>query len=206
MKTPKRLFDFVDLMATHKPLENAVNSKVKGKWVGLSTPEVSEKGNILSAKLIAMGVMPGDKIAMISSTNRTEWVLADHAMSQIGAINVPIYPTISSADYAYIMNHAEVKFCFVSDQEVLEKVRKIESKCSTLENVFSFDKIKGCDTFRSLLSKKPTKAQLKEISTRKDAIEETEKYQPFRRVETRHMLAYHQAEIHQGLDQYRVGI
>ncbi len=174
MKTPKRLFDFVDLMATHKPLENAVNSKVKGKWVGLSTPEVSEKGNILSAKLIAMGVMPGDKIAMISSTNRTEWVLADHAMSQIGAINVPIYPTISSADYAYIMNHAEVKFCFVSDQEVLEKVRKIESKCSTLENVFSFDKIKGCDTFRSLLSKKPTKAQLKEISTRKDAIEETD--------------------------------
>ena len=171
MRTPKRLFDFIDIMATDKPLENAVNSKTSGEWVGLSTPEVSELGNKLSAKLLSMGVAAGDKIAMISSTNRTEWVLADHAMTQIGAINVPIYPTISSDDYAYIMNHAEVKFCFVSDSEVLDKVREIQSSCPTIENVFSFDTIEGCDTFESLLSEKPTKAQLKEIEARKKAID-----------------------------------
>ena len=174
MRTPKRLFDFIDIMATNKPLENAVNSKTTGAWVGLSTPEVSELGNNLSAKLLSMGVAAGDKIAMISSTNRTEWVLADYAMTQIGAINVPIYPTISSDDYAYIMNHAEVKFCFVSDSEVLDKVREIQSSCPTIENVFSFDTIEGCDTFESLLSEKPTKAQLKEIEARKKAIDEAD--------------------------------
>ncbi len=174
MRTPKRLFDFIDIMATNKPLENAVNSKTTGAWVGLSTPEVSELGNNLSAKLLSMGVAAGDKIAMISSTNRTEWVLADYAMTQIGAINVPIYPTISSDDYAYIMNHAEVKFCFVSDSEVLDKVREIQSSCQTIENVFSFDTIEGCDTFESLLSEKPTKAQLKEIEARKKAIDEAD--------------------------------
>ncbi len=174
MRTPKRLFDFIDIMATNKPLENAVNSKTTGAWVGLSTPEVSELGNNLSAKLLSMGVVAGDKIAMISSTNRTEWVLADYAMTQIGAINVPIYPTISSDDYAYIMNHAEVKFCFVSDSEVLDKVREIQSSCPTIENVFSFDTIEGCDTFESLLSEKPTKAQLKEIEARKKAIDEAD--------------------------------
>ena len=172
MRTPKRLFDFIDIMATEKPLENAVNSKTTGEWVGLSTPEVSELGNKLSVKLLSLGVMAGDKIAMISSTNRTEWVLADHAMTQIGAINVPIYPTISSDDYAYIMNHAEVKFCFVSDIEVLEKVREIQSNCPSIENVFSFDTIDGCDAFESLLGEHPTEAQLQEIEARKEAIHE----------------------------------
>ena len=174
MKTPKRLFDFIDIMATDKPLENAVNSKTTGQWVGLSTPEVRELGNNLSAKLLSLGVTAGDKIAMISSTNRTEWVLADYAMAQIGAINVPIYPTISSDDYAYIMNHAEVRFCFVSDIEVLDKVREIQSNCSKIENVFSFDKIEGCYAFENLLTKKPTKAQLHEIEARKEAIDEAD--------------------------------
>ena len=174
MRTPKRLFDFIDIMATDKPLENAVNSKTSGDWVGLSTPEVSELGNKLSAKLLSMGVGAGDKIAMISSTNRTEWVLADHAMTQIGAINVPIYPTISPDDYAYIMNHAEVKFCFVSDIEVLDKVREIQSNCPSIENVFSFDTIEGCEAFETLLSEQPTKAQLQEIEARKDAISEAD--------------------------------
>tara|TARA_B100000989_G_scaffold129011_1_gene95807 strand:+ start:610 stop:2385 length:1776 start_codon:yes stop_codon:yes gene_type:complete len=172
MKTPKRLFDFIDIMATDKPLENAVNSKTTGQWVGLSTPEVRELGNNLSAKLLSLGVAAGDKIAMISSTNRTEWVIADFAMAQIGAINVPIYPTISSDDYAYIMNHAEVRFCFVSDIEVLDKVLKIQSNCPKIENVFSFDKIEGCNAFENLLTKKPTKAQLQEIQLRKKVIRE----------------------------------
>jgi long-chain acyl-CoA synthetase len=174
MRTPKRLFDFIDIMATDKPLENAVNSKTTGQWVGLSTPEVKELGNNLSAKLLSLGVAAGDKIAMISSTNRTEWVLADYAMAQIGGINVPIYPTISSDDYAYIMNHAEVKFCFVSDSEVLDKVREIQSDCPKIENVFSFDKIEGCDTFEALLTDQPTKAQLQEIQGRKEAIHEAD--------------------------------
>lgn len=170
MKTPKRLFDFIDLMAEHRSLDHAVNSKVKGKWVGLSTEELKEQGDRCSAGLLNLDVAAGDKIAMISSTNRTEWVLADFGMSQIGAINIPIYPTISSEDYAYILNHAEATYCFVSDKEVLEKVRTIESKCPKLKGVYSFDKIKGCDHFNSLLSKKPTKAQTKEIEARKAAI------------------------------------
>jgi len=170
METPKRLFDFIDLMAKHRPLDNAVNSKVGGKWVGLSTKEVKEQGDRCSAGLLNLGVSAGDKIAMISSTNRTEWVLADFGMSQIGAINIPIYPTISSEDYAYILNHAEATYCFVSDKEVLEKVRAIESQCPNLKGVYSFDNIKGCDPFTSLLFKKPTEAQLTEIENRKAAI------------------------------------
>jgi len=170
MKTPKRLFDFIDIMATHRSLDDAVNSKVKGKWVGLSTVEVKNQGDRCSAGLLNLGVEAGDKIAMISSTNRTEWVIADFGMSQIGAINIPIYPTISSEDYAYILNHAEATYCFVSDKEVLGKVRAIEAQCPKLKGVYSFDNIKSCKQFKSLLSKKPTKAQAEEIESRKAVI------------------------------------
>lgn len=170
MTTPKCLFDFIDLMASHQSLDNAVNSKSNGVWVGLSTKEVKHQGDCCSAGLLELGVKPGDKIAMISSTNRTEWVLADFGMSQIGAINVPIYPTISSEDYAYILNHAEATLCFVSDTEVLEKVRAIESQCPNLKGVYSFDIITGCDSFSSLLEKKPTKAHISEIESRKASI------------------------------------
>lgn len=171
MKTPKRLFDFIDLMAEHRSLDNAVNSKVNGEWVGLSTKEVKEKGDRCSVGLLNLGVTAGDKIAMISSTNRTEWVLADFGMSQIGAINVPIYPTISSEDYAYILNHAEVTCCFVSDEEVLGKVREIESKCPSLKNIFSFDDINGCDNFEALLAIEADEAAQAEIDKRKKAID-----------------------------------
>lgn len=170
MKTPQKLFDFIDLMAKHRPLDNAVNAKVKGEWTGLSTKEVKEQGDRCSAGLLHLGVAPGDKIAMISSTNRTEWVLADFGMSQIGAINIPIYPTISSEDYAYILNHAEATYCFVSDKEVLEKVRAIESQCPNLKGVYSFDKIEGCTHFNTLLANKATKEQHSEIESRKAAI------------------------------------
>lgn len=170
MTTPKRLFDFIDIMAQERPMENAVNSKTTGEWVGLSTKEVKALGNNLSAKLLSMGIVAGDKIAIISTTNRTEWVLTDFALSQIGGINVPIYPTISSEDYAYILNHAEVKLCFVSDVDVLDKIRVIEKDCPTLEGVFSFDEIDGCTHFEPMLNTAPTKEQQKEIKTRKDAI------------------------------------
>ena len=174
MKTPNRLFDFIDLMAAHHPLENAVNSKIKGEWIGLSTQEVKEKGNCCSAGLLELGIKAGDKIAIISTTNRTEWVLADFGLSQIGAINVPIYPTISSEDYAYILNHSESKLCFVSDREIFDKVRSISDQCESLEGVYSFDSIEGCENFEKLLTNKPSKEQLAEIKTRKENIQEEE--------------------------------
>ncbi|MEK9530466.1 MAG: AMP-binding protein [Flavobacteriaceae bacterium] len=170
MRMPTRLFDFVDIMAQECPIDNAVNSKTTGSWVSLSTDEVKALGDNLSAKLLSMGVAAGDKIAIIATTNRTEWVLTDFALSQIGAINVPIYPTISSQDYAYILNHAEVKLCFVSDVEVLDKIRVIEKDCPTLEAVFSFDQIDGCAHFEPLLESRPTDEEKTKIEESKAAI------------------------------------
>ncbi len=98
----------------------------------------------MSRGLLALGVKPGDKIALISSANRTEWNIMDLAILQIGAINVPIYPTISESDYKYIFNHAEVKYCFLSDAELFEKANAIQDEVKSLKRIYSFEKIKDC--------------------------------------------------------------
>ena len=54
-----------------------------------------------------MGIQKDDKIALISSNNRTEWNIMDIGILQTGAQNVPIYPTIAEEDYEYILNHSE---------------------------------------------------------------------------------------------------
>ena len=88
---------------------------------GLFNQGSKTKGDSLSCELISLESKKGDKIGIISTTNRTEWVIADYAISQIGAINVPIYPNISSDDYKFIFNHAEVKLCFVQTKIYLKK-------------------------------------------------------------------------------------
>ena len=88
-----------------------------------------------------MEVQKDDKIAVISTNNRTEWNIMDIGVLQIGAQNVPIYPTIAETDYEYILNHSDANYCFVSDAEVLRKVNLIKKNLPNLKEVFSFDEI-----------------------------------------------------------------
>ncbi len=136
----KRLFDFPYYQLEKYNLDASLVTKYDGKWVKTSTQEYLDKANAVSRALLKMGVKKDDKIAIISSTNRTEWNITDIGIMQTGAQNIPIYPTISAEDYEYVLNHSESIYCFVSDSEVLEKVNAIKSK-TKLKDVFSFDQI-----------------------------------------------------------------
>lgn len=138
----KRLFDLPYYQLKTYPLERSFSSKVNGKWEGVSTQELVDQANEVSRGLLAMGIKPGDKIGMISN-NRYEWHIMDIGILQIGAINVPIYPTISASDYEYIFNHSEIKIVVVSSDEILAKVNQIKGNSPSLEYVFTFNKIGG---------------------------------------------------------------
>src|SRR5210317_2037853 len=142
--TPTRLFDFIAYQQDNAPLEKSFTTKYNGKWESVSTTEFCEKSRALSRALVELGIQPQDKIAMISSNNRTEWSLIDVAVLTLGAVNVPIYPTISSQDYEYILNHSESQYVFVSDQEVYNKVMAIKDNVKSLKKIYSFDSLEGC--------------------------------------------------------------
>ena len=113
-------------------------TKQDGVWVKTSTEEYIAKANAVSRALLRMGIQKNDKIAVISSSNRTEWNIMDIGILQTGAQNVPIYPTISEEDYEYILNHSGAIYCFVSDEEVLRKVNLIKANVPTLKEIYSF--------------------------------------------------------------------
>lgn len=151
MQNVARLFDFPRYQLENFPLENALVTKKDGKWTALSTREYIEQANAVSRGLIKLGVVPNDKIAIISLTNRTEWHVMDMGILQLGAQNVPIYPTISDEDYAYILNHSGASYCFVSCGEVLQKINSIRAEVPGLKEVYSFDTLPGCKNWSKLL-------------------------------------------------------
>ncbi len=121
-----RIFDIPYYQLEKYNLEKALVTKSSGHWKATSNQEYIDQANAISRGLIQLGVKTNDKIALISSTNRTEWSIMDIGILQIGAQDVPIYPTISKEDYEYVLNHSEATYCFVSDAAVLEKLNQIK--------------------------------------------------------------------------------
>ena len=170
MTTPTRLFDFPYYQLANYPIADAFVTKYKGVWEKTSTQEFIDKANAISRALLRMGVQKNDKIALISSNNRTEWNIMDTGILQTGAQNVPIYPTISEEDYAYILNHSESIYCFVSDQEVYDKVMRIHAQTPLLKQVFSFTEIEGCSNWKSLLELGADMANQDVVEDRKNSV------------------------------------
>ncbi len=143
MKKIERLFDIPYYQLEHHPLKEAIGDRREGKWTYYSTQEMVDLINNVSLGLLRNGVRPGDKIAMISTFNRPEWNILDLGMQQIGVINVPVYPTISPREYAYIFNEAEVKWCFVSDELLVSKIKQVMPMVESLKGYHVMDDIAG---------------------------------------------------------------
>ncbi|RAJ16872.1 AMP-dependent synthetase/ligase [Olleya aquimaris] len=164
-----RLFDFPYYQLEKYNLDAALVTKKEGVWEKTSTKEYLNKANAISRALLKLGVNTNDKIAIISSTNRTEWNIMDIGILQLGAQNIPIYPTISAEDYEYVLNHSESIYCFVSDQEVFDKVNKVKANTS-LKEVYSFDHIEGCKHYSELFELGKDTSNQPEVEARKEAV------------------------------------
>ena len=165
----KRLFDFPYYQLENFPLEKALGTKYNGSWETISTQQFIDKANTISRGLLRLGIQPNDKIAVISTSNRTEWSILDIGVLQLGAQNVPIYPTITEENYEYVLNHSEATYCFVSDTEVLEKLNSIKHN-TKLKEVYSFDEIEGCKNWKEVLELGEDKSNQDEVEKLKDSV------------------------------------
>ncbi len=134
----KRIFDLLPhYKENYSWKKDAIAGKINGKWLQYSIDDYIENVNNISYGLLSLNIVSGDKIAIISS-NRPEWNIIDMGVLQIGAIPVPIYPTISESDYNHILNHAEVKIVFVEGEELLRKIEHILPEIPTIKEIFTF--------------------------------------------------------------------
>ncbi|MBN8680848.1 MAG: long-chain fatty acid--CoA ligase [Chitinophagales bacterium] len=148
----KRLFDYLLEQAEYYPLDKAFGRKVNGQWTYLSSKDMLLLANQASIGLIRMGLRPGDKVATVVYQTTPEWVALDYAMLQIGVINVPMYPTISSREYAYILQESEAKYCVVGDGDLLKKVQDASTTLPGLQEAFCFEPQEGARTWTSFLA------------------------------------------------------
>ena len=146
-----RIFDFAYYQLENEPLENCLNFKNNGNWNSISTKTFTQKANEVSSSLLSLGIKPNDKIAVITENNNPNWHILDIGILQIGAQNVPLYATLSENDYAYILNHSDSKYCFVSSQELYKKVKTVLNK-TQLKNVFSLEELNTDYDWNSFLS------------------------------------------------------
>lgn len=139
-----RLFDLLDYQLKHNPLEAAISGRDKtGEWESYSTQKLKDTAERAAAGLLKLGLVPGDKVAIVSYKNRPEWIVMDYAVQMAGMISIPLYPTISVSEYEYILNEAEVKAAFCGGLDLYEKLSKTQKKVSSLQHIYTFDGTNG---------------------------------------------------------------
>ncbi|MDV6170139.1 AMP-dependent synthetase/ligase [Flavobacterium sp. DG1-102-2] len=174
MTTITRLFDFPYHQLEKYNLPDALVTKYGNEWVKTSTQEYIDKSNAFSRGLLRLGVKKNDRIAVISSNNRTEWHVCDIGILQTGAQNVPVYPTISEEDFEYILNHSEALYCIVSDEELYKKIESVRAKVPKLKEIYSFNEVSGCKNWSEILELGKDTSNQSDVDALKNAITEDE--------------------------------
>lgn len=147
-----RIFDILTHYQEKYPTQEcALASKIDGVWQKIGIQAYIKMVDDISYGLLHIGVKKGDNIGIISG-NRPEWNMVDFAIMQVGAVSIPIYPTISQEDYKHILNHSEMKIAFVEGEELLKRVEPVRATLSTLEQLYTFDQTGGADdTLKQLI-------------------------------------------------------
>ena len=169
---PSRTFDllprFVEKFGKKKVM---FACKVDGAWKKYISRDFIKMTDTISQGLIGLGVGKGDRVAVVSN-NCPQWNMVDFAVQQIGAILVPIYPTVRQSDFEYILNHAEPKIVFVEGSLLHNKVKDILAAMPTHPKEFAFNPVVGMMTLRGLLvSVKIDKKSLTGLQARKDDVD-----------------------------------
>lgn len=148
---PERIFDLAYLQLERFPNLNMFYSKVNGTYQPLTTEQFLNKANEVSKALIHLGVQKDDKIALVTE-NRVEWNIIDIAVQQISAVLVAVYPNISIKDYRHIFNDAEIKFAFVSNEELYAKINELRLELSTLQEIYTFEEVEGAKNWNTIFN------------------------------------------------------
>lgn len=164
----KRLFDYLYDQLKEHPLEKAFGQKINGAWQYYSSAEMVALVNRASKGLLDLGLRPGDKVATVVYQTQPEWVVLDFAMLQIGVQNVPMYPTISSREYEYILQESEAQYCIVGGGDLYDKVLAAKAKTPSLKAIFSFLEHPDIQAWSTLLA--PTDSDFSEVEAIKQTI------------------------------------
>src|SRR5205809_753552 len=135
---PTTLVGIYQQVVRDYPKHDTLNYKQEGSWRSISAAEMISRARNIAAGLHSLGVRKGDRVAILSESC-LEWVLADQGCIFLGAITVPIYPTLTAPQVGYILNDCGARVVFISNEEKLRQMQPTVMTCASLEQVVLFD-------------------------------------------------------------------
>ncbi|MEI7499788.1 MAG: long-chain fatty acid--CoA ligase [Bacteroidota bacterium] len=166
MKPITRIFDLLELYKDeYKSIEDLFNIKKDGAWLHFSANEYVHYSNMISLGLLSLGISKGTRIATVMN-NCPEWNFFDMGILQTGAIQIPVYPTISEESYRYIFKDSAIEYLIFSDNEIYSRIKNLISEISGLKAVFSIEPVKGIRNWKEIIElgkKHPNPGELEVI-------------------------------------------
>lgn len=165
----KRIFDILPYALERHNLDAALSGKRGGKWVSYSNADYLRIVNLVSFALLKIGINPGQRVATMSG-NRPEWNFVDMGMLQVGAVHVPIYPTINSDELIYVLNESGARVVFVGNKYLYQKIEEVKDRVPAITHVITFDEIAGATNFKEFLELGVQSEDYDLLSKRKKAV------------------------------------
>lgn len=145
-----RVFDILTHIQNNFQKDNIINWKNAGTWINYSTKNFLQLIDDTSRGLLELGVKKGDKIGLMSP-NRPEWIICDFAITQLGAVQVPMYPTLAEGDIRFILQDADIKILFVNDKALYDKLHLIIEELHQDFKIFLFEDVAGLPNWKDIL-------------------------------------------------------
>lgn len=136
----KRTFDLLDWMSERYDKDDILSAKRNGEWIKFSVSDYCKYSEIMSYGFYEMGLQKGDHVITITN-NRPEFNIIDMALSMLGVVHIPVYPTLSKNDYAYIVNHSDTKVVIIGNRSIYKKVQPAFETFDKQPLIFTLDHI-----------------------------------------------------------------
>src|SRR3989440_9287386 len=145
-------------------------SGVAGEWTDVTASQFSGEVIALAKGLIAAGVEPGDRVALMSHT-RYEWTLIDYAIWTAGAVTVPVYETSSAEQAEWILSDSGARACFVETASYGDIIGSFRDRVPALSHVWRIDsdldslRAAGADVGDEIVAERAAAAKAADLAT-----------------------------------------
>ena len=147
---PTRIFDLLERFTTQFPNQNVLSEKIDGLWTFYSSEKYNEIAHQFAFGLLELGFKKGDKIVTVTN-NRPQWNFVDMGMLLAGVVHVPLYTSMNSEEYSYILEHSDASMVIVSDQKLFDLIYPEAEKINTIKYFYTFDVIEGARNWKEVL-------------------------------------------------------
>jgi len=139
---PTTLVEVFEYVSRVHKRPDTLNYKSGGRWVSISADEMLSRARHIAGGLYSLGVRRGDRVAILSES-RAEWTLTDAGCIFAGAIDIPIYPTLTPLQVRYILKDSGARVLVIENEEKFLQMSATLSECPSVDRLVFIEKPSG---------------------------------------------------------------